>query len=126
MSASVVPTDPVSVMAAIDGDARALDAASARLGRAIKEFAEAQRAYDSAVQGELVRIYNAAKEEGGRPPAEDVRKAQAHQRVDQDVYARFLSLQAQVDALKQYCRSRESILSARQSLLSALRAEARG
>jgi hypothetical protein len=125
VTATAAPTDPYTVMGAIDADARSLDHASARLGRVIKELVDTEARYDTAFQSELVRIHHAAKQEGTRPPAEDIRKALAARSVDSTLYGRYLALQAEVEALKQFVRSREAILSARQSLLSALRAEAR-
>jgi len=115
--------DPATLMGQIDANARALDTAGAELGRAIKAMSEAEFAYDEAFESELLRIYHESKEAHERPPAEDVRKAMAHRAIRPTVYAAYLDARAQVDALKAYVRALEASVSARQSLLSALKAE---
>jgi hypothetical protein len=57
-------------------------------------------------------------------PAEDLRRAMAHQRIDRKLYGEHLTAQARVEGGKAYLRALTAAVSARQSVLSALRAEA--
>ena len=116
--------DPASVMASIDADARALDVAGRELGAAIKVLQGRELAYEEVHQKTLLAIYHEHKESGERLPAEELRRALAHQRMDRHIYAHFLEAKAQVNALQAYIGTLKASVSARQSLLSALRTEA--
>lgn len=110
-------TDPASVMAAIVADTRALDAAGAELGRKIKELADAEIAYGDAFDAALVG------QEGG---SKELREARARQQVPVELRGRVRRVKAEVESLKEYVRIKGNTVSARQSLLAALRDEMRG
>lgn len=116
---------PHELMAAIDADARSLDAGGRRLAQAIQKLSTHEHNYEKHVQDALITIYHDSKESGQRMPAEDVRTALAHRKVPAEVYGAFLATKAEVDALKAWCRVTESSLSAKQSLLNAMKAELR-
>jgi hypothetical protein len=125
MSATATPTDPYTVMSDIQRDAALLARKSQDHGEVIVKLSEVAGRWDRAIQTELVRIFH---EFNGKPPAEDIRKAMAHDKVingDPELWAEYTSLTAREHALRQFCNRRQSVLSANQSLLSALRAEAR-
>lgn len=118
-------SSPYELMSAIEADARGLDAGGRQLAKAIKQLGDLERDYEKAVQDALITLYHDAKERGDRLPAEDIRKALSHRQVPAPVYGAFLAKKAEVDALKAWTRTVESSLSARQSLLNALKAELR-
>jgi hypothetical protein len=114
---------PYELMAQIDRDARALDQGGRQLAKAIQDLAKVEVNYQREYEKELISIYHGAKETGDRMPAEDIRRALAHRKIDHAVYGAFLTKTAEVEALKSWTRTVAGALSARQSLLAALRAE---
>jgi hypothetical protein len=123
---SVIETvNPVALIEQINRDARRLDSGGRRLASAIKELSELETDYRKHVEEARIRIYHDSKESGERMPAEDIRDALAHRQIPSDVYAKFLTARAEVDALKAWTRTVEHAVSARQSLLAALREELR-
>jgi DNA-binding transcriptional regulator YiaG len=112
-------------MSAIDADARSLDAAGRRLAQAIQKLSGLEMQYEQAVQEQLVTLHHESKESGERLPAEDIRRALAHRKVSREVYGAYLASRAEVDALRAWCRATEASLSAKQSLLNAMKAELR-
>ena len=118
-------SSPHELMAQIEADARSLDAGGRQLAKAIQQAVQVSRDYERAMQSELITIYDAAKRSGERMPAEDVRRAMAHKAVDHNVYAQFLIKQAEIEALKAWTRTTMAALSAKQSLLAAMRDELR-
>jgi hypothetical protein len=112
-------------MAAIEADAHSLDSGGRELATAIKRAVDVTQRYEIAFESELIKIYDTAKRSGERMPAEDVRKAMAHASVDHSVYARFLTSQAEIEALKAWTKTTAAALSARQTLLNVLRDELR-
>lgn len=121
--ASAIDTSPYALMAEIERNARELDAGGRTLAKAITEFARVTQTYEAAIESEKIRIFDAAKHAGERMPAEDIRTAMAHRAVDSGVYARYLSKQAEIEALKAWTRTLSSVLSARQTLLNVMRDE---
>lgn len=117
--------DPVAVMNAIDSAAALLDQDSRDLHEAITNLQTAQAIYEQARTTALIELMDQYKEAGERLPAEDLRAALVHRRVEAKVYGDFLSAKARVEAIKASSRARENALSARQSLLSTLREEAK-
>jgi hypothetical protein len=115
--------DPATLMGEIHASARAIDAGSKQLGQAIRRLAQTQETYEAAQESALILIRDEAVTAGERVPAEDLRRAMAHRRVPSEIYGAYLQNQAEVDGLKAWLRAQEAALSARQSLLSALRAE---
>jgi hypothetical protein len=116
--------DPASVMAAVDSGARQLDSAGRALGKAIKNLSEAEAEYERHFEEALIGLVHRYKENGERLPGEDLRRALAHQNLAPDTYAKYLSAKAEVRALEAWVRTLQAATSARQSLLSTLRAEA--
>ena len=116
-------SSPHELMAQIEADARSLDSGGRQLAKSIQKLSGLEQKYQAAVQSALIEMYHVAKEGGERLPAEDVRQALAHRQVPKEIYGSYLAGKAEVDALRAWCRTMESALSARQSLLSALRAE---
>ncbi len=110
-------------MEAISDDAGSLDAASKALYAAITRRAEATNAYQGAMEAALIEIRDEFAAKGERLPAEDLRTALAHQRIERKVYADYLTAQAQVEAMKARTRAISDAMSGRQSLLAALRDE---
>jgi hypothetical protein len=116
-------TSPYALIAEIDRNAREIDAGGRTLAKAIVEFAKVTQVYEAAIESEKIRIFDAAKNAGERMPAEDIRNAIAHRAVDSGVYARYLAKLAEIDALKAWTKTLASAMSARQSLLAAMREE---
>lgn len=115
--------DPHQLMVSIEHSARLLDSAGARLAAVTKKLSTVQAEYEAAFEAALITIYDASVKNGARMPAEDVRKAMAHQQIPSKLYGDFLATKAELDALRAWTRATEAALSARQSLLSTLRAE---
>lgn len=109
-------------MAEIVEAARGLDTCGRDLRAAIEEEAKCRLAYDRKVERAKIEVYHKAKKMGERPPAEDIRTALAHSMAE-DEYAGFLSSKATVEGLKAWQMSLRASTSARQTLLSTLRAE---
>lgn len=112
--------EPGALMNAVEDGASRLEAASDALYAAVKEAGEAERAYEQAFEQELLRIYHDSRRNGERMPAEDVRKALAHENVDDGVYAAHLMAKAELAAQEKLFRGIEKAVSARQSVLRAL------
>src|SRR4051812_11962991 len=103
------------LMNAVEDGAERLEKASDKLYKAIKDAGEAERAYEQRFEQELLTIYHAAKRAGERMPAEDVRRAIAHENVDDGIYAAHLMAKAELAALEKLFRGVEKAVSARQS-----------
>ena len=116
---------PGAVIAQIDADAQALDTASKSLYRAIKNKAEAEQEYEKELRTQLITIFNDAKANGERMPAEDLRKALAHKQIPHKVYADYIVAVAEVEAMTARTRAITAAMNGRQSLLAALRDELR-
>lgn len=115
-------TSPGPIMAEIVQAAAALDECGRDLREAIAEETAARLEYDRKVEGAKIEVYNKAKRNGERPPAEDIRTALAH-RMAEDEYARHLTAKAKVEGLRAWQQSLRASTSARQTLLSTLKAE---
>ena len=118
----MLDTAPGPIMAEIVKAAAALDQCGQELQIAIRDDADARLAYDRKVEEAKIEVYHNAKKMGERPPAEDIRTALAH-RMAQDEYAGHLKAKANVEALKAWQQSLRASTSARQTLLSTLKAE---
>jgi hypothetical protein len=112
---------PWELMRQIDEMARSLDSASHSIAEAIIDRGHKETAYRMSFERELIKI----KDEyaGQRPPAEDLRRAMAHQRIDKKTYAEYLEADARVAALEAGGRMKRAAVSALQSLLATLRDE---
>jgi hypothetical protein len=109
-------------MAEIVESAEKLDECGRQLRQAIEEEAVARLAYDRKVEIAKLEAFHAAKKMGERPPAEDIRTADAH-RLAEDEYARYLTAKASTEGLRAWQVSLRASTSARQTLLSLLKAE---
>lgn len=112
--------DPGKVMADVDKGASRLESAADTYSKAVLRFEKAENAYERAVQRQLVVIYDKAKKKGERTPAEDIRKALAHDAIDREIYAEYLESRAQKESLSVRFRALSAAVSARQSLLKSL------
>ena len=110
-------TDPGTVMGQITADCNALDAVGRELGAKLKELATAEISYGDAYDVALGEVDGSSKEK---------REAAARQRVDAELRGRVFRLKREVEALKEYARIKGNSVSARQSILAALRDEMRG
>jgi hypothetical protein len=121
----VTSTDlsPIVVMEAINHDCRLLDRLGRELADAIRDQATVERDYELAIERVKLELFDEYKSRKERLPAEDMRRALAHQRVNPDLYGRFLMARANANALKAHARTVEAALSGRQTLLGVLRAE---
>lgn len=107
-------------MRQVEGGADRLEAAADGLYRATKQAAEAEAVYDEAYEKELLTIYHEAKRAGDRMPAEDVRRAIAHEALDDGIYAAHLLAKAELAAGEKLMKGLLAATSARQSVLRAL------
>jgi hypothetical protein len=112
--------DVGAVMGAVEEGAARLEAAGDELYKATLRHEDAHNAYERAVEAELVRIHHEAKKAGERPPAEDLRRALAHQAIDDTTYQHYLATRAEVAAKDKLYRALAAAVSARQSLLKGL------
>lgn len=109
--------DPLTVMRAVEDGAEKLTKLSDQMAQAIRDAAECETAYESAFEKELLRIYHDSRQRGERMPAEDVRRALAHEAVEDGVYAAFLMSKANLAATDKQMKALSAAVSARQSLL---------
>lgn len=87
-----------------------------------RELAKYQLIYEQSLYKEQIKIYNKGKEEG-KIPAEDMRKAMAHLAIDPEVWKRYLVSLAEVESLKKFIDTRQSVLTGLQSELQQMRVE---
>lgn len=136
--------DPMSLMTDLALDARGLDAASARLGQAIKKFEGVTdgelglKLQWEAVQDEAMcaierEMLEAAKDPENRLPAtlkgrpSRIMEAEARIRAKEQnpkMWVEFVELEAEIRALEKWIKSKERAASLRQSILSAQKREA--
>jgi hypothetical protein len=112
--------DPGQLMAAVDDGATRLEKAAGAYHDAVLEHERAEALYERDFQKKLLVVYHRAKDSGERMPAEDIRRAMAHELVDAEVYADFLEAKAKREALAVRYRALAASVSARQSLLKSL------
>ena len=117
--------DPGLLMSKIEESAREIDQCGRELATAIKSHSAAEISYEAEKEKALIEIHNAAKEKGEREPAQDLRAAMAHRKIDARIYGEYLLTKASADALRARLRALEASTSARQSLLATMREEAR-
>jgi hypothetical protein len=110
-------TDAGALQAAIELGAERLEKAAGAIHHATIEAGEAEHAYEKALEKELLTIYHEAKRAGERMPAEDVRRAIAHEQIEDEVYALHLHKKAHLAAQEKLFKGLQAALSARQSLL---------
>lgn len=112
--------DPGALISAVEEGSARLEAAADQLHNAVVKYERAEADYERALQMQLIVIYHRAKESGERMPAEDVRNALAHQAINNEIYAEYLSAKAEKEALQVRYRALQASVSARQSVLKAL------
>lgn len=111
--------DPIGTMQAVEAGAAELEKVTDQLAEAIRNAALAEAAYESAFEKALLGVYHRAKDSGERMPAEDVRKAIAHDEVEDGIYAAHLMAKANLAALDKRFKGLSATVNARQSLLRA-------
>lgn len=136
--------DPQSLMEDLARDARALDAASNRLGQAIKTFEgvtegelgiklQWEAIVDEAMCAIEREMLEHAKDPENRLPAtlkgrpSRIMEAEARIRAKEQnprVWVQFVELEAEIRALEKWIKSKERAASLRQSILSAQKREA--
>jgi hypothetical protein len=109
--------DPGATLKAVDDGAERLEKAAESLHAAVLDAEKASQTYDEAYEKELLRIYDEAKKSGERMPAEDVRRALAHHRIESKVYIAHVETKAKLAAQEKLFRGLEKSVSARQSVL---------
>jgi hypothetical protein len=97
--------DPGQVMSDVDVAPKKIEAAADLYDAAVNSEAEASLAYDKAFEAELLTIYHEAKRAGERMPAEDVRRAIAHDRMDDTLYADHVMTKARAAAADKQLRA---------------------
>lgn len=88
-----------------------------------RDLAKKQLAYEKAMGREFLKMVDEAKKSGGRVPAEDIRKATAHENIEEDVYKDYLMAVANVDIGDRLFKIETANLSGLQSELQQLRVE---
>lgn len=116
---------PYEIMDAIHVGCVDLDTIGRELAIAIEEQALCQAEYEQGIEIAKLQIFHEYRERKERLPAEDLRTALAHARVGREAYGSWLTARAKSDALRAKARCVENALSGRQSLLAALKAEAK-
>lgn len=114
--------NPGQLIADVEEGAARLEDAAEKLHDATERFETAEADYERAMQTQLIVIYHQAKETGERLPAEDIRRALAHQAINSNTYGNYLEAKAEKEALAVKYRALSAAVSARQSLLKALSA----
>ena len=112
--------DPTSLTADVEKGAASLEKAADSYSKAVLRAERAENAYEREFQKKLLVVYHKAKESGERTPAEDLRRAMAHELIDSEVYAEHLESKALKEAMAVKFRALQSAVSARQSLLKVL------
>jgi hypothetical protein len=115
-----VTFEPPQILAEVEAGAAEIEKLTDQLAEAIRADAEAEIAYDEQFEKALLGIYHRAKDSGERMPAEDVRKAVAHDEVDDGIYGAHLMARANLNALDKKLKGCLAATSARQSLLRAM------
>lgn len=112
--------DPGEILREVDEGGDAIDQAASEHAEALTAEAYAEAAYDREFESQVLTIYHEAKRNGERLPAEDVRKAIAHDQMDDELYANHLMTKAQAAATEKTLRAVLARVSAKQSVLRAL------
>src|SRR5690554_5448114 len=107
-------------MVAVDNGAKALEDEAGAYHASVLRYERAEAQYNKALHTQVIKIVHKYKQAGDKLPAEDVRRALAHESIDPEVYAEYLEAKAQKEATAVRYRALEKALSARQSLLRAL------
>lgn len=112
--------DPGRLMSDVDRMSTEAAEMADRLADATRHAANSEQAYEREYERQVISIYHEAKRSGERMPAEDVRRAVAHEQVDDAIYATHLLAKAEVAALEKKARLLSTALSGKQSLLRAM------
>jgi hypothetical protein len=100
-----VSFDPGQVMSDVDAAPGKIEQAADNAAAADVAEAEATLVYDRAFEAQLLTIYHEAKRVGERMPAEDVRRAIAHDQMDDTVYAEHVMTKARASAANKQLRA---------------------
>lgn len=88
-----------------------------------RDLARKLLAYEKAIGREFLKMVDEAKKSGSRIPAEDIRKAIAHENIDDKIYEQYLVAVADVDIADRLFKIETANLSGLQSELQQLRVE---
>jgi dephospho-CoA kinase len=123
--------DGREILRDLDDASRGVQKASTELSRLITKFGEGylnddgeivegtKLRYEVAIDEELLRIYEAAVEQGKRAPAEDVRGAMARSAVRSkhpQLFADYKAQQTRIEALRLWLSNQKAVISGYQSL----------
>lgn len=117
-------SDVASLLSAIDADANALDQASKELRRLADELVDAEVSYEDAMDVALTTVEEQYRSREEKLPSERQREAHARPLIDPDVRHRYMRVSRRLKVIKDWAEIRGRALSARQSELNALKAEA--
>lgn len=113
--------NPGQIFEEVEQGAQRLEKAADAYYEAVREYEEAENDFERELTKQIIAIVHESKQAGEkRPPAEDIRKAMALERIPQEVYTRYLTAKANREALKVRYDALKAAVSARQSLLKAL------
>lgn len=116
---------PAAVMAFLDQAAVDLDSLGKRLENAHVSMGDAEAAWEDAKDIALLEILEEYENDPNRKlPGEDVRLALARKRIGFQVYRDYIKAKALVKGLENHSRKLEKAVSARQSTLKRMNAEA--
>jgi hypothetical protein len=115
-----LPAHVLTDIQVVRGELRAL---GAQYTAARQALVRAEIAYEKAIAGAIIVLTSEYKKSGERLPAEDVRKALAHNAIDDEVWSTYLSTKAQVDSMEKLFKVHQSVLSGLQSELQMMKQE---
>lgn len=117
---------PHHVLSDIQAVRGALQELGSQYTAARRELVTAEIAYEKAIAGAIIVLTDKYKRDGERLPAEDVRKALAHNAIDDEVWSKYLEAKAKADSMERMFQVHRSVLSGLQSELNIMREELRG
>jgi len=115
-----VDRNPAIVLEEIAQAREELKNYAAQYSVARKRAVKSELAYERAMAQEITRIYNDTQP---KPPAEDIRKAMAHDRLREKEWENYLIDRAELDSLDRLLKTAAASLSSLQSELGQLRDE---
>ena len=116
--------NPQQVLKAIEEDRAELIRLSGEYDKSRRELGKLEFDYEQAMATALVNFELGRREIGEKLPAEDVRRAHTHRRVDKE-FKTYLEVKASVDSLEKLIRIRQAHMSSLQSELAFMTEELR-
>ena len=115
--------DPIDVMIKLDAQASELDRLSKDLADVERRLEPVTMAYEDFIGSFEEGLWNRHVDQGDKLPSEALRLRMAHRAMPTDLLGRYSSLIASRKRMEKRIGSLKSEISARQSILSALREE---